>query len=126
METRLRMLEEQLVLSGAAIQRGGATDPWDLEARTGGLGSARVLGTVEEHGHGHQMVRWRMSPHLSPMVALGAIGIFVLAGLAFLGGGLLAAVVLAAVGVAVVSRIVLDIGSALAVIDGAIEHGPGS
>ncbi len=65
MEARLRVVEERLIESGAAVRRGGDYDSWDLEVRTGSFASARLIGTVEEHGHGNQMVRWRVWPRVS-------------------------------------------------------------
>jgi GT2 family glycosyltransferase len=58
-EERLRQLEQELRQRGAAVRRGGAFDRWDLEVRTGGLGGARILSATEEHGSGHQLVRFR-------------------------------------------------------------------
>ena len=63
---------------GAAPRRGGAARParaspcvvavtirpWDLEVRTGAFAQRALLGTVEEHGHGSQMVRWRVWPRV--------------------------------------------------------------
>ncbi len=74
MEARLRAVEERLIASGAAVRRGGTYEPWDLEVRTGSFASARLIGTIEEHGHGNQMVRWKVWPRVwrgSAVVALG-------------------------------------------------------
>ena len=124
MENRLRTLEEQLVATGTATRRGGPTDAWDIEARTGAFGSARLLGTVEEHGHGRQMVRWRIQPRVPRWVVASALSLFLLASLALLDDAFIAAIVLAALGVVVTGRSVLDVGSSLAVIDRAVGEAP--
>jgi GT2 family glycosyltransferase len=62
LEARLRTVEADLNRAGVAVARGGPTERWDLEARTGAFASARVLGTIEEHGHSRQLVRWRVWP----------------------------------------------------------------
>jgi hypothetical protein len=62
LEARLRVIEERLIASGAAVRRGGDFEPFDLDVRTGAFASARITGTVEEHGHGSQMVRWKVCP----------------------------------------------------------------
>jgi glycosyltransferase involved in cell wall biosynthesis len=49
----------------AAVRRGGEFDRWDLEARTGPLGSARLRLAIEDHGSGKQLVRFRIWPRPS-------------------------------------------------------------
>ncbi|HET9083303.1 MAG TPA: glycosyltransferase, partial [Candidatus Limnocylindrales bacterium] len=122
MESRLRALEGQLVAAGVATQRGGGTERWDLEARTGSFGSVRVLGTVEEHGHGRQMVRWRMWPHVPAIMVAAALALLVLSARALLDDAVLAAFVLAALFAAVSGRIVMDTGTSMAVIDRAVAE----
>jgi O-antigen biosynthesis protein len=75
-ESRLRQLEDGLRERGASVRRGGAYDRWDLEVRTGALGSARILTATEEHGSGHQLVRFRAWRRLSPLAfAVAVVGI---------------------------------------------------
>ena len=120
MENRLRTVEASLVARAVPTRRGGSTDAWDLEARTGILGSARVLGTVEEHGYGRQMVRWRMWPRVPGLVLAAIVCLFLIGWLALLGDATSAAVVLGAAGVVVTGRSILDMGSSLAAIDDAV------
>jgi O-antigen biosynthesis protein len=68
----LRRLEEEVRRSNAAVYRGGDYDRWDLEARVGALGSARLRMAVEEHGHGKQLLRFRLWPVWSRLFALFA------------------------------------------------------
>jgi len=50
---------------GGVVRRGTDFDDWDLEIRSGLLGSARLQMVAEEHGQGKQLVRWRVSPKCS-------------------------------------------------------------
>jgi hypothetical protein len=47
---------------------GGDCDAWDFEVRAGGLSSVRVLLTIEEHGQGRQMIRFRAWPRYNPAI----------------------------------------------------------
>jgi O-antigen biosynthesis protein len=62
---RLEEVESALKQLGVVVRRGGDFDNWDLEIRSGLLGSARLLMVAEEHGQGRQLVRWRVSPKYS-------------------------------------------------------------
>jgi hypothetical protein len=64
-EQRLQALESLMRAERAVVLRGGNFDGWDLEVRGGILGRARVRMTIEEHGGGRQLVRWRVWPRLS-------------------------------------------------------------
>jgi hypothetical protein len=67
-DVRLRRLEALLALGGRRVARGGDYDDWDLEVRAGGLSAVRILLTIEEHGQGRQMVRFRARPRYRPAV----------------------------------------------------------
>jgi len=110
----LAALERRLRAAGLGVRRGGPCDRWDLEARVGGLGAARLLLAVEEHGHGRQLFRWRVTPRPAP-AALGAAALLVaLAALAATDGARLVAGCLGAGGALLGARAVLDAGRALA------------
>ena len=51
--------------SGVIVTAGGDYDGWDLEARGGLLGGARVLMATEEHGAGKQLLRFSVWPRWS-------------------------------------------------------------
>jgi GT2 family glycosyltransferase len=68
-DTRLRHLEMLLRLDGRLVTSGGDYDDWDVEVRAGGLSAVRVLLTIEEHGQGRQMVRFRARPRYRPAIA---------------------------------------------------------
>jgi GT2 family glycosyltransferase len=113
MEARLRSVETTVRDAGYAVGRGGATDDWDLEVRAGAFGGARLRGTVEEHGHGRQLVRWRVTPTIwsgSPIV-LAVLSIVVLGALR--DGAWLAASVAATLVAVLIARTVLDAGDAV-------------
>jgi O-antigen biosynthesis protein len=113
MEARLRDLEERLQASGAALRRGGPTDRWDLELRVGALATARLLGTVEEHGHGRQMVRWRVWPTVGRGATVAIIALIALAAAAASASALVPAAAATGATIAVAGRLFLDAGRAL-------------
>lgn len=65
-DERLRTLELALQAHQAVFLRGGDYDRWDLGVRGGMFGAAQVLMTIEEHGAGRQLVRFRSWPRCSP------------------------------------------------------------
>jgi GT2 family glycosyltransferase len=69
-EQRLESLEKRLTAAGAVVRRGGAYDRWDLSVGGGLLGGARLRATVEEHGSGKQMARYRVWPRASTGAAV--------------------------------------------------------
>ncbi len=65
-EERLAKAADRLRRSGGAVVKGGEFDRWDLELRAGVLGGTRMLMSVEEHGSGRQLFRFRFWPRLQP------------------------------------------------------------
>jgi O-antigen biosynthesis protein len=76
---RLRQIEERPRALGGVVRRNGAFERWDLEVRCAPAGRARLLASVEEHGGGAQLVRWRTWPVPARWVILLA-GAFAAAG----------------------------------------------
>jgi hypothetical protein len=76
-ERRLEDIVACMQDDGVVPLLGGDYDRWDIEARGGLLGSARLRHTVEEHGSGRQLLRYRIWPRPSSLgVALSlALGI---------------------------------------------------
>ncbi len=64
-QDRLEGVESAMRQLGAVVRRGGEFNDWDLEIRSGLLGSARLRMVAEEHGQGRQLVRWRVLPKCS-------------------------------------------------------------
>jgi len=120
-EDRLRAVESSLRGGGILVLRGGAHDRWDLDVRSGTLGSARLIMGVEDHALGKQLVRFRWWPRcswagLGPAVVFAAIG----AGAA-LDGAWPAFAVLAAVPVALALRALQECSTATGAVARAIE-----
>ena len=74
----MQFLANTLRRDGAVLVLGGEYDRWDLEARGGTLGAARLFMAVEEHGTGKQLFRFRSWPRFS---LEGVIAIVVFTGL---------------------------------------------
>ena len=64
-QDRLEGVESALRQLGVVVRRGGEFNNWDLEIRSGLLGSAVLRMVAEEHGQGRQLVRCRVSPKCS-------------------------------------------------------------
>jgi GT2 family glycosyltransferase len=124
MEARFRLVERRLGGAGLAVGRGGATDAWDLEVRCGAFGGARLLGTIEEHGHGRQLVRWRVVPTIwiGSLVMLGVL--IVLTAASVRDGAWVAAGIGATMTAAIVARTILDAGYAVGGIGSALQRPP--
>ncbi|HEX8475266.1 MAG TPA: glycosyltransferase [Pyrinomonadaceae bacterium] len=103
-EERLKALEKSLREGGACVVRGGDFDRWDLETRGGMLGSARTLMTVEEHGGGKQLARFRTWPKCSTRAWSLISMVAALSALAALDGAWMAAACLGAATLLFVAR----------------------
>ena len=121
LDERLERLESSLRSLEVPVCRGGAFDRWDVEARGGWLGGARVRSTLEEHGSGRQLVRFRIWPRCSPG-AVGVIGLPAALALGALvaGAGALA-VVLTVLALVLGLRALRDCGAATAAVQMAVE-----
>jgi hypothetical protein len=115
---RLVELETSLRSSCLAVRRGSDHDRWDLQAATGPFGSARLRLLSEEHGHGHQLIRFRTAPRLSRLSLLAVP----LAGVAAASAGRdpFAAALLALAAVVLVARSFVDSASAHATLGWAV------
>ena len=82
----LQELQDALAVRGGFVRSGGPFDRWDLDLRAGPLGGVRIRTAVEEHGSGRQLMRARIWPHASPVGAVVALVLAVLAACALLGG----------------------------------------
>jgi GT2 family glycosyltransferase len=81
-DERLKLIEATIRQAGV-VRRGGDFDRWDLEVRTGLLGAARVIMTVQDHDAGVQLIRLRSWPKYPVQALLLAL---VLGGLAMWAG----------------------------------------
>ena len=99
---------------GAPVRRGGGYDRWDLQVHGGVLGAIRTRMTVEEHGSGKQLLRFRCWPKLG-LLGLAAAGtLALLAVAAAFDGAWIASAVLAVASAGVVALATLHTGTASA------------
>jgi glycosyltransferase involved in cell wall biosynthesis len=117
---RLRLVERWARGAGCRVRRGGDFDRWDLEARAGAFGGARLLAATEEHGEGRQLTRVRLWPRCSAVAALTAVVLVVLAGAAVRDGAIVAPAILAAIALGLGWRIASECGAGLAALRGAV------
>jgi GT2 family glycosyltransferase len=111
-ESRLAELQQGLIEGGAVVYPGGSFDRWDLDVRTGPLGTVRLRTTVEEHGGGRQLTRVRVWPRLGTM-AWGIPLLVAVAAGAWLDGELALALVLAAAVALAAIVAAMDCGGAM-------------
>ncbi len=120
-DERLIELERDLRTRCMAVRPGGQFDRWDLQVRLGPLAAARLRMAVEEHGHGRQLVRFRIWPRwsrgLAPLAVLLALWLSASAvSRPYLAGGLGALLLL------VLLRALRDAGAGMAVVGSAVER----
>ncbi len=119
----LELFVRALRNDGAILLLGSDYDRWDLEVRGGVLGAARLFMTVEEHGAGKQLFRFRLWPIFN---VEGVITVLVLTALA-LGAALdqfwLAYDVLAVLVLMFLGRMLFETSCAMAAIDRALKRG---
>jgi O-antigen biosynthesis protein len=77
-EDRLADVERALRQDGVPVFTSCAFGRWDLHARGGLFGSARLRLGLEEHGGGRQLVRFRISPAV-PAAAVASLAVVTLA-----------------------------------------------
>jgi GT2 family glycosyltransferase len=101
---------------GYQVHAGGAFARWDLEVRTRTVGGARALLAVEDHGGGAQHVRFAVWPRFPRAATFGAATLAGLGVAAALDDAWFAAVVLGAVGVAILALVTRRTGAACALL----------
>jgi hypothetical protein len=85
-EDRLSEIEEAMSRDGVPVVAGGDFHRWDLQARGGLLGAARLTMGLEEHGGGRQLVRFRIGPSTAPLARLSVAALLAGSIAAELGG----------------------------------------
>ncbi len=122
-EKALEIISNSLRREGVALLIGGDYDRWELEARGGTLGAARLFMTVEEHGNGKQLFRFRRWPRFSTagVVALGVITCLSIG--AALDQCWLAYDILALASLGFLARMLYESGCAMTALQRALEHG---
>lgn len=120
---RLSALEDALCSRGHLIFRGGDYDRWDIHVRGGLLGAARVRLGLEEHGHGQQLVRFRVWPRPS-RVAVLLVAILMIPALLAAGDSNIVAIILGALAVGVGLTAFVDCALAEGAILGELKATP--
>jgi hypothetical protein len=115
-------LEEAIKMDRGLVQRGGEHDSWDLEARDGQMGAARLRMAVEEHGAGRQVVRLRSWPRWRPRGLAVMVLFATLAVGAVVDGAWIASAVLGAAAVFLALRSLQECGIAMARLRWAIDQ----
>ena len=77
-DARLRRVEVHIADMELVAVRGGDYDAWDLGVRGGLLAGARLRASVEEHGGGRQLLRFRVQPRVA-RTALACLAVLVFA-----------------------------------------------
>jgi hypothetical protein len=103
-----------------SVVRGGEFDRWDIHARLGPLAAARLRLTVEEHGHGRQLVRARVWPRPSRGVSVLVAFLVAMYGLAVHRGDALSALVLGCGALVLAARATRECAAAMAAIVDAV------
>ncbi|HEY8783893.1 MAG TPA: glycosyltransferase [Mucilaginibacter sp.] len=78
-EVWLEQIENELISLKTRVKRGSDFDRWDLQARNSLFSISRGLLTIEEHGSGKQLVRFRIWPFL-PKTGIIAVSILTIVG----------------------------------------------
>jgi cellulose synthase/poly-beta-1,6-N-acetylglucosamine synthase-like glycosyltransferase len=76
-EVWLERIEKNLIKVKTRVQRGGEFDRWDLQARNSLFSKSKGLLTIEEHGGGKQLLRFKMWPSV-PKIGVIAISVLVI------------------------------------------------
>lgn len=116
----LEALEVSLRESGAVTARGGDYDSWDLEVRSGALGSARLLVLIEEHAGAKQLARFRAWPVCSAGAIAGILGFGALAAAAGFDGAWAACTLLGLCALGIATRTAQECAAAMTGIDRAL------
>jgi hypothetical protein len=120
-EERLAEVESDLGIRGAPVLRGSDFDRLDLTVR-GALASTGLRMTVEEHGAGRQVVRFRVLPRPSPLAGVSTLLTATLAALAAFDGALIAAVILTGTVLLVAAAALVEAAAATGHLESAIDR----
>lgn len=122
-EDTLRQLDKAIDAEGVVTRHGNHYARWDIEVRGGSFGRARCLMTVEEHGGGRQMFRFRVWPKWPRPGVLGLLFLLLLAIGAALDQAWIVAGLFASIAALLVIRALRESAAAIAVFGRGIGHG---
>ncbi len=121
-QKRLEIIEKALSAENMIVSRGGEYDRWDLEIRSGFLGSIRTCMGVEDHGSGRQLIRFRTLPRIDSL-SLALIFMFsTLTILATLDQAWLAASILGGAALILIVRMIWNCAITMSALRRAIQH----
>jgi GT2 family glycosyltransferase len=121
-DQRLQSIEDILRQDHPGAFHGGDFDRWDIEVRTGLFGGARMILSTEDYAGGHQLVRVRCWPTISPQAVAVILLLAGLAGWAAVDHAWAACGVLAFATGTLALRMFYEGGTGLGAILGAIEQ----
>ncbi len=111
---RIKDVEQHLLEQGIHVIRGGDYDCWDLWARGGPFGGARVQFAVEDHGAGTQYLRARVTPRTSRVCTIGLLVMAIISIVAVLNAPALTTFILLAVTLMFAAKMMAECGGAYA------------
>ncbi|MGD8937167.1 MAG: glycosyltransferase [Thiogranum sp.] len=118
--TTLDALRDALFESGAIVTTPGEYDAWDMEARGGLFGRARLLMAIEEHGAGRQLMRFRVWPEWNRFALLPAILFSGISIASALDGAWPVSAISAAALVLILARTLFECGAAYGALSGGL------
>ena len=121
-EQTLDELRSRLSESGVIVTAGGDYDGWDLEARGGLLGGARVLMATEEHGAGKQLLHFSVWPRWSVLGIFPAIAFAAISFGAFSDESVFVGLLSAFATVVLAGRTIIDSGFATGSVSNAVSQ----
>jgi GT2 family glycosyltransferase len=121
LEGVLEQIENTLIATGAVVDRGQVSDSWDLRVGYSLFGAARIHATVEEHGGGKQMFRFRIKPQLSAIAPSISVFFASLSFWAFVDRARIESAIMLGVVLIIISRIAIDSGFSIAAAQLAVE-----
>jgi GT2 family glycosyltransferase len=121
-ERLLKNLESAIREEAGVLVRGGDYDRWDLELRRGSLAAVRLYMTVEEHGAGRQMFRFRLSPYYTAVARMVVLPPTALAAAAAVDHAWTVTVILVALSIYATALALLQCGSAMAILKKVLQR----
>jgi GT2 family glycosyltransferase len=113
---RLEDLQAFIRDEGGVVAPGGPCDRWDLEVQVGLLAAVRLLMTVEEHGRGRQLFRFRLAPHCTAVAWAGFMPLVALSIAAGLDQAWVVTAILGILSAVLVASWALECGSVMALV----------
>lgn len=113
-EEWLKSFEVSVQKNGCTTARGSEFSRWDLEARGGLMGSARLRMALEHHGSGRELLRINCRPRCSLMAVLAVIAFAIFANVAVIEEDVEVGVLFGGLGFLVFSRVFQECAAATA------------